>query len=94
MRQFQVPSTEYRVPGAKYQVGTGNLVRGTGYTACPLQFADVPQGSTFNPYIRCLACQGVASGYPDGSFKPDNEVTRGQLAKMVSNAAGLNDDPL
>jgi hypothetical protein len=33
------------------------------------------------------------SGYPDGTFRPSNPVTRGQIAKIVSNAVGLNDDP-
>jgi hypothetical protein len=39
----------------------------------------------------CLACQGIVGGYPDGSFRPNNEVTRGQLAKIVANAAAFND---
>jgi hypothetical protein len=62
-------------------------------TACTIHFSDVPPGSTFYAYIECLACRGIVSGYSDGSFKPGNQVTRGQLAKMVSNAVGLNDDP-
>jgi hypothetical protein len=60
-------------------------------TVCPLQFTDVPPGSTFYPYIRCLACRGIINGYPDGTFKPHNQVTRGQLSKIVSNAAGFTD---
>ncbi len=31
------------------------------------------------------------SGYSDGTFRPNNQVTRGQLAKMVSNSAGFSD---
>jgi hypothetical protein len=58
-------------------------------TPCPLQFSDVPQGSTFYPYVRCLACRGIVSGYSDGTFRPNAEVTRGQLSKIVSNAAGF-----
>jgi hypothetical protein len=60
-------------------------------TACTLSFSDVPFGSTFYPYIRCLACLGIVNGYPDGTFKPNNNVTRGQLSKIVSNSAGFND---
>ncbi len=60
-------------------------------TGCPEQFSDVPQGSTFYPYIRCLACLGIVSGYPGGTFKPNNNVTRGQIAKIISNAAGFTD---
>jgi N-acetylneuraminic acid mutarotase len=58
-------------------------------TVCTVQFSDVPQGSTFYPYVRCLACRGIISGYADGTFRPNAEVTRGQLSKIVSNAAGF-----
>ncbi|MEO8289062.1 MAG: M14 family zinc carboxypeptidase [Chloroflexota bacterium] len=60
-------------------------------TACAIQFSDVPEGSTFYPFIRCLACNGIVSGYPDNTFRPNNNVTRGQLSKIVSNSAGYND---
>jgi hypothetical protein len=60
-------------------------------TICTLQFSDVPVGSTFYAYIHCLACRGIINGYPDGTFKPNNDVTRGQLSKIVSNAAGFSD---
>ena len=58
-------------------------------SVCAITFADVPPGSAFYPYVRCLACLGVVYGYPDGTFRPGNTLTRGQLAKVVSNAAGL-----
>jgi hypothetical protein len=51
----------------------------------------VAPGSTFYQYVRCLACQGILNGYPDGTFKPNNAITRGQLAKIVANAAGFTD---
>jgi hypothetical protein len=60
-------------------------------TTCTIQFSDVPVGSTFYPYIRCLACLGIINGYPDGTFRPNNQVTRGQLSKIVSNSAGFSD---
>jgi hypothetical protein len=30
-------------------------------------------------------------GYADGTFQPGNDITRGQIAKMVSNAAGFQE---
>jgi uncharacterized delta-60 repeat protein len=57
-------------------------------TACPSQFTDVPAGSTFYDFVRCLACREIISGYSDGTFRPGNPVTRGQLSKIVSNSAG------
>jgi hypothetical protein len=62
-------------------------------TACSIQFSDVPPGSTFYDFIHCLACNGIVSGYSDGTFKPNATITRGQLSKIVSNSAGFNDSP-
>ncbi len=47
--------------------------------------------NTFYSYVRCLACKGIVSGYDDGTFRPSVPVTRGQLAKIVSNSAGFNE---
>ncbi|MEA2576148.1 MAG: hypothetical protein QOH93_3446 [Chloroflexia bacterium] len=58
---------------------------------CNIEFTDVPPGSTFYSYIHCLACKGVISGYGDHTFRPANNITRGQIAKIVANAAGFNE---
>ncbi|HEX9987348.1 MAG TPA: S-layer homology domain-containing protein [Chloroflexia bacterium] len=63
----------------------------TAAQVCTMQFSDVPEGSTFYPYVRCLACRDILAGYPDGTFRPGYNVTRGQLSKIVANAAGFNE---
>ncbi|HST03342.1 MAG TPA: S-layer homology domain-containing protein [Chloroflexia bacterium] len=74
-----------------------NTPGGPTATACPIQFTDVLNGSTFYQYIRCLACRGIVNGYTSGCetgnpcFRPSNNVTRGQLSKIVANAAGFSD---
>lgn len=60
-------------------------------TACMVSFSDVPEGSTFYPYIRCLACRGIITGYADGTFRPSSNVTRGQAAKIIANSVPYND---
>ena len=55
-------------------------------TTCTLAFHDVPVGSTFYEYIHCLYCRGIVGGYSDGTFRPGNNATRGQIAKIVYNA--------
>ncbi len=69
-------------------------------TLCPLTFSDVPAGSTFYAFIRCLACRGIVGGYPCGGpgepcpgpyFRPNLNVTRGQVSKIVASAAQLAD---
>jgi hypothetical protein len=54
-------------------------------------FSDVTLGSTFYPYVMCLVDAGVISGYADGTFRPSNDVTRGQIAKVVSNSASFTE---
>jgi hypothetical protein len=71
--------------------GTPTGVPTSTPTVCSITFTDVPPGSTFYPYVRCLACRGIINGYSDGTFKPNNQVTRGQLSKIVSNSAGFSD---
>jgi hypothetical protein len=61
--------------------------------ACTITFTDVPSEHTFYASVRCLACRGIISGYSDGTFRPDNLVTRSQLAKIVSNAGGFTENP-
>jgi plastocyanin len=75
------------------RTATGTAVVTATSTACTVTFTDVQPDNVFYPFIRCLVCRGVISGYDDGTFRPFNDVTRGQIAKMVSNAAGFDDDP-
>ena len=56
-------------------------------------FSDVPSGSTFYDYINWITCHGIASGYADGTFRPNNNATRGQISKMVSLAYQWRLDP-
>ena len=58
---------------------------------CDIYFDDVPPGHVFYPFIHCLFCRNVVSGYADGTFRPNAQVTRGQLAKIVSNSAGFSE---
>jgi hypothetical protein len=54
-------------------------------------FSDVAPGSTFYNYIETLYNAGIVSGYADGTFRPNNNVTRGQLSKMAVLAFGFNE---
>ncbi len=67
---------------------TGYVVVQGATGGCAITFSDVPQTSPFYSYIRCLACRGIISGYNDGTFRLFSNVTRGQTAKIISNAAG------
>lgn len=51
----------------------------------------MPADQPFYSFVRCLACRTILGGYSDGTFRPNNNVTRGQLSKIVSNAAGFSE---
>jgi hypothetical protein len=75
--------------GATYTLRGGFW--GVAQGACTAQFTDVPPGSTFHSFVICLACRNILSGYADGTFRPNANVTRGQLSKIVSNSAGYSE---
>ena len=47
-------------------------------------FNDVPADHTHADAIHRLAAMGIVGGFPDGTFKPSDSVTRGQLATIIS----------
>lgn len=53
------------------------------------KFSDVPKDFWAFSYIGEMAERGVLSGYPDGKFYPDSQVTRAEFAKIMTMAAGL-----
>jgi hypothetical protein len=55
-------------------------------------FSDVPPSNPFFCYIETAVAHNVVSGYADGTFRPFNDVTRGQLSKIVVLAEGWADD--
>jgi hypothetical protein len=58
-------------------------------TLCPVSFSDVGPADYFYSAVRYLYCQGAISGYADGTFRPFNNTTRGQLCKIVVLAMGF-----
>lgn len=57
-----------------------------GYAAAGLTFADagqIPSYAAF--YIQTMAAQGIINGYEDNTFRPNNNITRGQMAKILYN---------
>ncbi len=56
-------------------------------TACAGErFTDVCSSDWFYPYVVDLSNSGAISGYADGTFRSYNDITRGQIAKMIVNA--------
>ena len=57
-------------------------VSATAFAANP--FSDVPAGHWAYASVAKLAATGVVDGYPDGTFKGDNLMTRYEMAQIVA----------
>ncbi len=68
---------------------TGTPTTVASPTPCALNFADVDPAEYFYVPVQYLACRGVISGYADGTFRPYNVTTRGQIAKIVVFGFGI-----
>ena len=56
-------------------------------------FKDVSTGYTFYDEVVYLSSKGYISGYGDGTFRPNDTVTRAQAAIIIGRALGLNGEP-
>lgn len=53
-----------------------------------MNYTDVPSGSWYEEAIRWADSTGVVLGYGDGTFGPDDPITREQMAAMLWRYAG------
>ncbi len=47
-------------------------------------FADVDAGDWYNTAVSTMAAMGVVGGYPDGTFRPGEPITRAEFAAMAA----------
>ena len=55
-------------------------------------FSDVPSSAWYYNNVMQAAANGIVSGYPDGTFKPGNSVTRRDFAIMLTQMLGVSND--
>jgi hypothetical protein len=67
-----------------------SLVLGSFGMAFAAPLSDIA-GEDFEDAVNVLTELGVIKGYPDGTYKPDNIVTRAEMAVIVVSALGLAD---
>jgi hypothetical protein len=56
-------------------------------------FSDVPPSYWASDAINSLSSLGYAGGYPDGSFRPGNKITRAEFATIMDNVLKLTNHP-
>lgn len=78
----------------KFLTATAAALAVTAVAVAPVSaaspFSDVKESHADFDGIATLYAAGIISGYPDGTFKPDTNVTRGQAAKMIAGALKLD----
>lgn len=61
----------------------------TAYSST-IKFTDI-KGDLAEEAINLLSSYGIINGYPDNTYKPNNTVTRAEMAKIITVAAGLSE---
>ena len=51
-------------------------------------FSDVAKDSWYYEYVTPLAAKGIIAGYPDGTFLPQNNITRAEFLKLLVECMG------
>ena len=59
------------------------------YSLTGLNFSDIESGAWYIPYLRKAVEDGIINGYPDGTFKPANEIKFVEAAKIIVNSFGF-----
>lgn len=75
---------------ATLAVPTAALSANTAFAAAGFPDEDVLPGVWYEDYIQWAVDNGIISGYPDGTFGPEDNVTRGQVAVMLCRSAGAD----
>lgn len=74
---------------ASYIARALNLPASSQYT-----FTDLKEGTELTREIQAAAGANILSGYSDGTFKPDNKITREHMAAMLLKALRYQNVPL
>jgi hypothetical protein len=78
-------------PMTRAEVATllSRLLVKTPLMSTVLPFSDVPKDHWANPFIASIQSRALIMGYADGTFGPTKNMTRAELATMISRIAPL-----
>ncbi len=63
------------------------LMAGLTIEPCTTQpFSDVPTDAWYCQYVQALKADNLTTGYPDGTFRPDQPITRAEAAALIYRA--------
>lgn len=54
------------------------------YAGSESAYSDIPEDAWYADAVVCLSEIGLVKGYSDGTFRPNNKITRGELVVLLS----------
>lgn len=55
-------------------------------TTTSKSFPDVKQSNWYYDFVRAASSHGIINGKPDGTFRPNDKITRGEITAMIYRA--------
>lgn len=65
----------------------GSVIAGGGVAYASHSFPDVPTSNQFHDDIDFMESRNISGGFGDGTYRPNNNVTRGQMARFMNKLA-------
>ena len=60
-------------------------------SAFAAEFSDVPESYQYYDAVQSLVARGIVDGYTDGTFKPEDTISRAEFCKMVVYSIGMGE---
>lgn len=90
LKEIYFDGTDMQCAVINVEDGNDVLDDVTVYCALEYPFSDI-SNSGYRDYISLGQALGIVNGYPDGTFRPNNTVTRAQYITMLYNMYGKPD---
>ncbi len=68
------------------------MIASMGLVASAASYSDVASNASYADAVNLLSNLGIITGFEDGTFRPDETVTRAQAAAMIVRMLGLADE--
>ncbi len=90
---FKPANTITRAEFAKIAIILGGLGQSADVLkGSTTKFSDVAANQWYTGYINLAASQGYVKGFPDGTFRPNDKISYGQVVTVLLRVLGYNDN--
>ncbi|MEL7564765.1 MAG: S-layer homology domain-containing protein [Dehalobacterium sp.] len=90
---FKPENTITRAEFAKIAIVLGGLEKSADVLkGSPTKFKDVAAGQWYTGWINLAESQGYVKGFPDGTFRPNAQITYAEVVTVLLRVLGYNDN--